>query len=174
MLDLGNFVTRLWDWGSRFKDFCHEMFVVGGLFGDCVADRSSFAHSMIAAGPSQLAVGGVLDLGNFVTRLWGWGSRFGDFCLEMFVVGGLFGDCVADRPGFAHSMIAAGPPQLAVGECSIWGILSRDFCWCSIWRILSRDFGAGVLDSGTFVSRCLLLAGCSAIVLLIGPVLHTA
>jgi len=69
VLDLGNFVTRLWDWGSRFGEFCHEMFDVGGLFGDCVAGRSGFVHSMIAAGPSQLAVGGVLDLGNFVTRL---------------------------------------------------------------------------------------------------------
>ena len=38
-------------------------------------------------------------------------------------------------------MIAAGPSQLAVGECSIWGLLSR-------------DFGTGVLDRGTFVTRC--------------------
>ena len=47
------------------------------------ADQSGFAHSMIAAGPSQLAVGGVLGLGNFVTRLL---LSLSEFVLRDFVV----------------------------------------------------------------------------------------
>ena len=29
-------LLRCRDWGSRFGEFCYEMFDVGGLFGDCV------------------------------------------------------------------------------------------------------------------------------------------
>ena len=54
---------------------------------------------MIAAGPSQLAVGECSIWGNFDHETLGLGfSIWGIFDHEMFVVEGLFGDCVLIGP----------------------------------------------------------------------------